>query len=361
MKAAIMRDAKIVVDEMATPVPSEHEVLVKTLACGICGSDLHALKHGHDMVQTSLETGGSFVMDLSKDIVMGHEFCAEVLDYGPNTNRTLKPGTRVCSFPTTVHNGTLATVGYSNLVPGGYSENMVLTESMLLPVPNGLSTAHAALTEPMAVGLHAVRMAKLNKAEVPLVIGCGPVGLAVIAALKRTGVGPIIAVDYSAKRRELAELMGADDIIDPSNTSPYESWKNIAKYDANGNLMPIEPFSGQSFREGVFFECVGVPGVIDQIMAGAPSKGRIVVVGVCMEADQIRPLTAINKELNLQFVLGYQPEEFAETLHNIGEGYVDVAPLITSTVGLNGVAQAFEDLADPERHAKILVDPTLSG
>jgi 2-desacetyl-2-hydroxyethyl bacteriochlorophyllide A dehydrogenase len=359
MKAAIMRNAKIVVDEMAMPVPSEHEVLVKTLACGICGSDLHALKHGHDMVQTSLETGGSFVMDLSKDVVMGHEFCAEVLDYGPNTSRNLKPGTRVCSFPTTVHNGALATVGYSNAVPGGYSENMVLTESMLLPVPNGLSTAHAALTEPMAVGLHAVRMAKLNKSEVPLVIGCGPVGLAVIAALKQAGVGPIIAVDYSAKRRELAELMGADEIIDPSNTSPYDCWKDIAKYDAHGSLMPIEPFSGQSFRQGVFFECVGVPGVIDQIMAGAPSKGRIVVVGVCMEADQIRPLTAINKELNLQFVLGYQPEEFAETLHNIAEGHVNVAPLITSTVGLDGVAQAFEDLADPERHAKILVDPTL--
>ena len=74
-----------------------------------------------------------------------------------------------------------------------------------------------------------------------------------------------------------------------------------------------------------------------------------------METDQIRPLTAINKELNLQFVLGYQPEEFAETLHNIAEGHVDVAPLITGTVGLDGVAQAFEDLADPERHAKILL------
>ena len=359
MKAAIMRDAKIVVGEMAEPVPSEGEVLVKTLACGICGSDLHALKHGHDMVKTSLETGGPFVMDLSKDIVMGHEFCAEILEFGPNTNQTLKRGTRVCSFPTTVHNGSLAAVGYSNLVPGGYSENMLLTESMLLPVPNGLATAHAALTEPMAVGLHAVRMAQLNKTEVPVVIGCGPVGLAVIAALKQTGVGPVIAVDYSAKRRELAEVIGADEIIDPSNTSPYESWKDIAKYDADGNLMPIEPFSGQSFREGVIFECVGVPGVIDQIIAGAPSKGRIVVVGVCMESDQIRPLAAVSKELNLQFVLGYRPEEFAETLHNIGEGKVDVGPLITGKVGLGGVAQAFEDLADPERHAKILVDPSL--
>jgi len=358
MKAAIMRNAQIVVDDMAMPVPTEGEVLVKTLACGICGSDLHALKHGHDMVQTSIETGGSFVMDLTKDIVMGHEFCAEILDYGPGTSGNLKPGTRVCSFPTTIHNGALSTVGYSNAVPGGYSENMVLTESMLLPVPNGLSTEHAALTEPMAVGLHAVRMANLDKSEIPLVIGCGPVGLAVISALKQAGVGPIIAVDYSAKRRELAEMMGADTIVDPSSASPYSAWTDIAKYDVNGNLLPVEPFSGQSFRQGVFFECVGVPGVLDQVMAGAPRGCRIVVVGVCMETDQIRPLIGINKELNLQFVLGYQPEEFAETLHNIGEGNVDVSPLITGTVGLHGVADAFEALADPEVHAKILVDPT---
>ena len=361
MKAAIMRNAKIIVDDMAMPVPSAGEVLVKTLACGICGSDLHALKHGHQMVQTSVETGGSFTMDLSKDIVMGHEFCAEILDHGPGTSHNFKAGTRVCSFPMTVHNGEPSTVGYSNVVPGGYSQNMVLTESMLLAVPNGLATQHAALTEPMAVGLHAVRMARLNKSEIPLVIGCGPVGLAVISALKQMGVGPIIAVDYSAKRRQLAELMGADQVIDPSKTSPYESWAALAQTDVNGNPMPVEPFSGQSFREGVFFECVGVPGVIDQIMAGAKRGCRIVVVGVCMESDQFRPLIGVNKELNLQFVLAYTPEEFAETLHSIAEGHVDLAPLITDTVGLSGVAQAFEDLANPEVHAKILVDPTIGS
>lgn len=359
MKAAVMRNAQIIVDEIATPVPSEGEVLVKTLACGICGSDLHALKHGHEMVKTSQETGGSFSMDLSRDIVMGHEFCAEILEHGPGTGHNFAAGTRVCSFPTTLHDGILATVGYSNDVPGGYSQHMVLTESMLLPVPNGLATQHAALTEPMAVGLHAVRMAKLKRSEIPLVIGCGPVGLAVISALRQAGVGPIIAVDYSAKRRDLAEMMGADHIINPSETSPYESWMDLAKYDANGAPMPVEPFSGQSFREGVFFECVGIPGVLDQIMAGAKKGCRIVVVGVCMEADQIRPLVGINKELNLQFVLAYTPEEFAETLRNIAEGFVDVAPLITGTVGLNGVARAFDDLANPEMHAKILVDPTL--
>ena len=83
------------------------------------------------------------------------------------------------------------------------------------------------------------------------------------------------------------------------------------------------------------------------------------MVGVCMQPDQIRPLVAINKELSLQFVLAYKPEEFAETLTNIAEGDIDVEPLITGTVGLSGVAEAFEDLANPEVHAKILVDPTL--
>ena len=151
MKAAVMRNAQIVVDEIATPVPSEGEVLVKTLACGICGSDLHALKHGHEMVKTSQETGGSFSMDLSRDIVMGHEFCAEILEHGPGTGHNFAAGTRVCSFPTTLHDGIPATVGYSNDVPGGYSQHMVLTESMLLPVPNGLATQHAALTEPPSV------------------------------------------------------------------------------------------------------------------------------------------------------------------------------------------------------------------
>jgi threonine dehydrogenase-like Zn-dependent dehydrogenase len=83
----------------------------------------------------------------------------------------------------------------------------------------------------------------------------------------------------------------------------------------------------------------------------------MVVVGVCMERDQIEPLFGINKELNIQFVLGYTGEEFATTLRNLAEGAVNGDPLITGKVGVEGVAQAFEDLASPERHAKILVEP----
>ena len=110
-------------------------------------------------------------------------------------------------------------------------------------------------------------------------------------------------------------------------------------------------------RPAVVFECVGVPGVIEEIMQNAVQGARIVIVGVCMERDHFEPMFGINKELNLQFVLGYTPQEFSATLHHIAEGEISVDALISDRVGIDGVADAFEALASPERHAKILVEP----
>jgi threonine dehydrogenase-like Zn-dependent dehydrogenase len=107
----------------------------------------------------------------------------------------------------------------------------------------------------------------------------------------------------------------------------------------------------------VIFECVGVPGIIDGIIASAPLFSRVVVVGVCMAPDRIRPAMAINKEIDLRFVVGYTPLEFRDTLHMLAEGKVDPAPIVTGTVGLPGVATAFDELGNPEVHAKILIDP----
>jgi threonine dehydrogenase-like Zn-dependent dehydrogenase len=359
MRAVVMRQRTLVVDDVPDPKPRAGEVLVRTLACGICGSDLHALSHGEHLVEATRRSGGPFVMDLGRDVVMGHEFCAELLDHGPGTARTLKPGTRVCSLPFTLGSGGIEAVGYSNDNPGGFGELMRLTEAVLLPVPNGLSTEHAALTEPMAVGLHAVEKARLERDDVPLVVGCGPVGLAVIAALALRGAGPIVAADFSAGRRELASAMGAHVVIDPAANSPYERWAEVAPYeDPSQAPPPASPFfTGPPLRSAVIFECVGVPGVIDQIVRGAPAAARVVVVGVCMEPDHLEPIFAINKELNIQFALGYSPEEFAATLRHIAEGELAIEPLITGKVGIDGVAGAFEALASPERHAKILVEP----
>lgn len=355
MRAAVMRNRKIVADTVPDPTPGPGEVVVKTLACGICGSDLHALKHAHELADLARESGAPFVMDADRDVVMGHEYCAEVVDFGPDCQRSLSGGTRVCSMPVLLRPGSLYGIGYSNDFPGGYGEYMVLSEMLLLPVPNGLETRLAALTEPMAVGLHAVEKANLGSGDVPLVIGCGPVGLAVIAALDLKGAAPIIAADFSPTRRRLAEAMGADVVVDPAVDSPYRRWEELAKPDADVPVLPLP--LGPVLRPGVFFECVGLPGIIDQMMKGAPRGARIVVVGVCMEKDGLRPMLGINKELNLQFVLGYEPHEFAGTLANIAEGKTDVEPLITGTVGIEGVANAFEQLASPEIHAKILVEP----
>jgi threonine dehydrogenase-like Zn-dependent dehydrogenase len=166
------------------------------------------------------------------------------------------------------------------------------------------------------------------------------VGLAVIAALRLRGVDPIVAADFSSRRRELATALGAHAVIDPAASRPIDGWREAA------GTRPL-----------VVFECVGVPGVIAQIMESAPRDTRIVVVGVCMEPDTIQPLRGISKELSLQFVLGYTADEFAATLRHIADGAIPVAPLITGTVGLDGVDAAFKELGSPERHAKILVTP----
>jgi threonine dehydrogenase-like Zn-dependent dehydrogenase len=341
MRAAVMRGKRIVADTLPDPVPGAGQVLVRTLACGICGSDLHALEHAEEMAALARESGAeAFVMDPARDVVMGHEFCAEIVDHGPSTLRSLKVGQRVCSMPILFHPGGLAAVGYSNEFPGGYGELMVLSEPMLLPVPDGLPTELAALTEPMAVGAHAVEKGRPEKGDAALVVGCGPVGLAVIAALRLRGIGPVVAADFSPKRRALAEHLGADVVVDPAKERPIDAWQKAA-----GAKQPL------------LFECVGVPGVIGDLMRDAPRGARIVVAGVCMEVDRIRPMYGINKELSIHFVLGYTPDEFAGTLRALADGKLPVEPLVTGRVGIDGVAAAFGTLRDPEAHAKILVRP----
>ena len=135
MRAAIFRNGEIVVDTMPEPKPAAGQVLVKTLACGICGSDLHARKHAHRMVEMARHFPGRKPMDLARDVVFGHEFCCEVLDYGPGTARKLKAGTRVCSLPALLTPEGPKGIGYSNDFIGGYAERMLLSEPLLLEVP----------------------------------------------------------------------------------------------------------------------------------------------------------------------------------------------------------------------------------
>lgn len=357
MKAVIRREKRLVCDEIADLKPAEGQLLVRTLACGICGSDLHALHHMEHMIDLSRRAGApDSGFDPAADTVFGHEFCAEILDHGPGSPKVLKAGARVVSMPLTMHNGGIEALGFSNRLPGGFAEQMLLTEAMVLEVPNGLPTDKAALTEPFAVGAHAVAKARLEPKSTSLVVGCGPVGLAVIAALKAQGYGPVLAADFSPRRRAAAEALGADVVIDPAVENPHDRWEGLGVPRARG-AQSMMAMMGNPVARPVVFECVGSPGVLQSLIEASPAGAQIVVAGVCMETDRIEPSIAITKEIELTFVLGYTPDEFAMTLRQLSEGIIDVDGLVTGSVNLDGVAGAFEALGDPEAHVKILVRP----
>ncbi len=384
MRAVSCKDEKLEVVDLATPEPGRGQLLLEVLRCGICGSDLHARTHCNELADITSEVGYDGIFRSHESVVLGHEFCGEVLDHGPRAGKLLRTGTKVVSLPLLRRDGAVHTTGLSTAAPGGYAEQVLVEESLTFAVPNGLSTELATLTEPMAVGLHAVRRSEISKGQVGVVIGCGPVGLAVICMLKASGVRTVVASDFSGGRRALAAACGADVVIDPAQESPFESANEYKHLVSASDVLelavatmeklrriPLVPWQriwqlaqavgAATPKHPVIFECVGVPGVIDQLITGAPLYSRVVVVGVCMETDRIRPALAINKEIDLRFVLGYTPLDFRDSLHLLADGKVNAAPVVTGVVGLAGVETAFTALGDPETHAKILIDPKSSA
>ena len=382
MKAVVCNTAALSVQDRPDPKPGKGQLLLRVLRCGICGSDLHARHHCGPYGKLIGRVGYQRFPKPDEDLVFGHEFCGQVIAHGPGTPKTIKEGAVVCAVPVVRNDQHIDLVGLSTHAPGAYAEQVVIDASLAMPVPNGLPPDLAALTEPMAVAWHAVRRGEVPKNGVAIVIGCGPVGLAVVSMLKAHGVKTVIASDFSAGRRALAQQCGADLVIDPAKESPYPDWKQHEFVgDLNGLLelavgtreqlgkLPIPWWHtwnlveklGVKPKMPVIFECVGVPGVLNTILDGAPLFSRVVVVGVCMQEDWIEPAMGIHKEIDLRFVLGYSPLEYRQALHMLAEGKVKCAHLITGTVGLDGVDGAFSALGDPEKHAKILIDPQRLG
>ncbi len=381
MKAVVCHRTELAVADLPEPEPARGQLLLDVRRCGICGSDLHARRHADELKSAAAATGYDDAMGPDDRVVLGHEFVGEVVETrGPR--RGVRTGDRVVALPLVRRSGSVQAVGLSPLAPGAYAERVLVESSLAMRVPNGLSDDHAALTEPMAVALHAVRRGEVAAKQVAIVIGCGPIGLAVVSMLKATGVRTVVASDFSPARRALATACGADVVVDPASADPWEAYDTSRYYTRADHMFDLAVSSMEKLRtlplpwwhvmraaeaagampEGpVVFECVGVPGVIEEIVARAPLASRVVVVGVTMEPDTIRPSIAINKEIDLRFVLGYTPREFRESLHLLAEGKVDAAPLVTGRVGLEGVAAAFDLLADPETHAKVLVEPGRAG
>jgi threonine dehydrogenase-like Zn-dependent dehydrogenase len=378
MDAVICHHGELRVEDRPDPVPGKGQVRLEVIRCGICGSDLHA-RHGMDQwADLVAPVAPDGFMRSDRPIVFGHEFSGRLAEHGPGCKKELAEGTPVVAVPLLRGSHGVAMTGLSEQAPGAYAEQVLAEESLLLEVPNGLDPELATLTEPLSVAWHAVRRGEVGKRDVAIVIGCGPVGLAVILCLKAQGVRTVVAANRSPGRRALAQACGADVVVDPTKDSPYEAvtrkgtladWPSafelvVSTREKLGrlpvgwwHLWRLGEKLGALPKRPVIFECVGAPGVIDSILEGAPLYSRVVVVGYCVAEDRFRPGMGISKEIDLRFVFGYTPLEFRDTLHNIADGKIDVRPLLTGTVGLEGVESAFDALSDPERHAKILIDP----
>jgi threonine dehydrogenase-like Zn-dependent dehydrogenase len=344
MRAAFIENGKVGHGDMPEPEPGPGQALVRTHSCGMCASEAHFLHAGQNVIDLSRQFGGPYAqLDFGRPFVPGHEYVGEVLDYGPGCERTVKPGRRVTSVPIMRAGNAHKVIGFSHECPGGFGELMLLDEAMLLEIPDGMPDDHAAMIEPLAVGLEHARRGRPVAGDIPLVIGCGAIGLGVIAGLKIMGIGPIVAADYHAGRRALALQMGADIAVDPREADPYG-----ALPDLGGG------------RVNLIYENVGVKGMLGQIVAAAPFDGRIVMGGYCMDEESLFIFAAQNKRLNIQFAGGEEPQDMDLAMRAIADGPIDVRPWLGERIGIAGVADAIAAMSGPDAPVRTVVDPRLT-
>jgi 2-desacetyl-2-hydroxyethyl bacteriochlorophyllide A dehydrogenase len=341
MKAAYIENGKVLVGEQPDPVPGKGQALVRTHVCGLCASDVHFISGGRNIIELSQRLGGPYAaLDFERPFVPGHEYVGEVLDYGPGSRRTVRPGRRVTSVPVMMTGSGHAVVGYSHECPGGFGELMLLDENIIMEVPEGMPDEHAACIEPLAVGLEHARRGRPDANDAALVIGCGAIGLGAIAGLRLAGVAPIVAADFHEGRREQALRTGAHVAVDPRDSSPY---------------APLSQFDGRQVN--LIYECVGLPGMLQSIIEAAPFDGRIVMGGYCMEEERMFVFAAQNKRLNIQFASGEEPQDMELAMRSIDDGSIDVEPWLGGSIGLSQVAETMAAMSGPEAPVRTVVDP----
>jgi (R,R)-butanediol dehydrogenase/meso-butanediol dehydrogenase/diacetyl reductase len=338
MKAAVFHaaDRPLAVEEVADPVPGPRDLVVEVRACGICGSDLHAAS----------QPGG-----LPPGCVMGHEFSGVVVEAGREATGGFSQGDRVIAVPSigcgtcpaclsgdVIHCPEVKILGLGQL-PGAYARYVRVGSNESLALPEALDFSQGALAEPLAVGLHAVNVAGLSPGQDVLVVGAGPIGLAVTLWARFLGARSIIVSEPAEGRRAMATRVGATRVVDGSESA--------------APLLAELPGGGAD----VLFECVGVPGLMSECVGLAAPRSKVVVAGVSMHPEPFVPGLAVVKELELQFVLAYVKSDFQRALDMMAAGRIDPRPMVTDRVGLDALPAAFEGLKRPGDQCKILVEP----
>lgn len=322
MKVAVFKGPgqPLAIEERDIPEPEPEELLIRVSQCGICGTDLHAARPGP--FQAPIDT------------IFGHEFVGEIVKCGSSVpSNAYKTGERITALPFIGDK----TIGLGQ-IPGAYAEYMRVGMESVVRIPETLNDTVAALIEPLAVGLHAVKMASGVEGKNVLVIGAGPIGLVVALWCQLFGAENVVLSEHSQPRIDMAKSMGFDHVLSPAAdlAAQFE--------EITGNPADIQ------------FECVGATGILQECIERAPKRGLIMGVGVCDQPDTIQPLVAFAKELRIQWVVGYDKEDFEYSADMLAKGKIDASKMITDIIPLVDVPVVFDAMQQPGARCKVLID-----
>lgn len=338
MKAAVYKEKgkPLVLEEIPIPQPGPGQVLIQVKACGVCGSDLHAVKA--DWTPTN--------------IVMGHEFSGVVAELGEGVtgcqidDRVLPlPQVscgvcKACVAGNTLQCEKWEPIDYNPKYNGGYAQYLVVGELDAVPLPDRIGFIEAAALQPMAVGLNSVRSAGLTIADQVLIVGGGPIGLAIASWAQFFGCAHVVVSELVEMRRRVALRMGATAAIDAGRETDV-----ITAFESITGLRPT-----------VIFEAVGIPGMIQHCIGMADPGTRIVVAGMCQETDRFEPMQCTLKHLQLIFPYFFTIEEYGYTLEMMKQGRIDPTPMITRTISLEKLPLMIETMKTLGDQIKVIVE-----
>lgn len=339
MRAVVLRQGELEVRETPDPVPGPGELLLRTLSTAICASDVHFMDHPE---YAGAELGMCY--DPDRDIVLGHEFVGEVVACGPNCTNGFAAGSKVTSMPVLIRGAGTQVIGQHPDAPGSFGEFFLVSELLARTVPDDVPLDAVALVDAFAVGEFYVSCSKIANGEVPLVIGAGAIGLSAVAALVQRSIGPIVVSDLNPGRRELAKTFGADVTVDPTERSPLDVWHEVAKEEAS--TMPP-----------VIFECVGMPGLVQQIIESTAMWSRIYAAGGWYTGDSIGCTEATRKGVTIQFGGGPGPDAWYGTLDAVVSGRLDPLPAVGRVIGLDEVPAALAETRESQGPPRTIVRP----